>query len=101
MKELYEKYKPQGYEMIAYNTGEDFETIREFAEKTLYPWLVGSSLMSVEKGLTDYNRFYGITGIPTTMILDRSGIVRFMIVGSDDDTLTRELEKRFAEEPGM
>ena len=51
MKELYEKYKPQGYEMIAYNTGEDSETIREFVEKTQYPWLVGSSLMSVEIGL--------------------------------------------------
>ena len=50
--------------------------------------------------MTDYNNFYGITGVPTTMILDRSGIVRYMMVGSDDEIFTRELEKRFAEEPG-
>lgn len=101
MEDLYEKYKSQGYEMIAYNCGEDFETIRAFAEKMQYPWLFGSSLMSIEKGLTDYSEFYGITGIPKTMILDRSGKVRFVMNGSDDETLTEELEKRFAEEPGL
>jgi glutathione peroxidase-family protein len=99
MKELYEKYKPQGYEMIAYSCGDDFETLKDFTEKTQYPWPVGSLLMSIDKGLTNYNEFYGITSVPTSMILDRSGKVRFMMVGSDDELLTKELEKRFEEEP--
>ncbi len=99
MKTLYEKYKPQGYEMIAYSCGDDLETLQKFVAKTKYPWLTGSLLLSKEKGLKDYNNYYGITGNPTTMILDRSGKVRFMTVGSDDAVLARELEKRFAEEP--
>ena len=99
MKTLYEKYKSQGYEMIAYSCGDDEETLKDFVEKNDYPWLVGSLLKSIDAKLTNYNDFYGITGIPTTMILDRSGKVRFMMVGSDDEVFARELEKRFAEEP--
>lgn len=99
MKTMYEKFKPQGYEMIAYSCGDDNESLKAFVEKTRYPWLTGSLVMSTAAGLTDYNDFYGITGVPTTMILDRSGVVRFMMVGSDDDIFTKELEKRFAEEP--
>lgn len=100
MKTLYEKYKSQGYEMIAYSCGDDEETLKNFVEKHDYPWLFGSMLKSIDAEMTNYDTFYGITGIPTTIILDRSGKVRFMMVGSDDELFTRELEKRFAEEPG-
>ena len=99
MKTLYEKYKSQGYEMIAYSCGDDEETLKNFVEKHDYPWLFGSMLKSIDAEMTNYDTFYGITGIPTTIILDRSGKVRFMMVGSDDELFTRELEKRFAEEP--
>lgn len=99
MKTLYEKYKPLGYEMIAYSCGDDFESLTDFVQKHDYPWLMGSLLMSQEKGLVDYNSYYGIKGVPTTMILDREGIVRFMIVGSDDEKLSEEIERIFAEFP--
>ncbi|MDR1270524.1 MAG: TlpA family protein disulfide reductase, partial [Planctomycetaceae bacterium] len=96
MKKLYEKYKPKGYEMIAYSCGDDTETLNAFVEKTKYPWLFSSTVLSKEKGnLKDYSDFYGISGIPTTFILDRKGIVRFMMTGSNDEILTREIDKMF------
>jgi thiol-disulfide isomerase/thioredoxin len=98
MKKLYEKYKPQGYEMIAYSCGDDDETLRAFVAKEEHPWLVGSLLISKRNGIKDYNEFYGIRAIPTTFLLDRNGIVRFMMIGADDATLTREVDKLFAEQ---
>ena len=97
MKKLYEKYKPLGYEMIAYSCGDDDETLKAFVEKEQHPWLVGSLLMSRRNGIKDYNQFYGIRGIPTTFLLDRQGIVRYMQVGTNDEALNREVEKLFAE----
>ncbi|MDR2706553.1 MAG: TlpA family protein disulfide reductase [Planctomycetaceae bacterium] len=96
MKKLYEKYKPKGYEMIAYSCGDDTETLNAFAEKTQYPWMFSSTVLSKEKGkLKDYSDFYGIRGIPTTFILDREGIVRFMMVGDNNELLTKEVDKMF------
>ncbi|MDR1291095.1 MAG: TlpA family protein disulfide reductase [Planctomycetaceae bacterium] len=96
MKKLYEKYKPKGYEMIAYSRGDDTETLNAFAEKTKYPWLFSSTVLSKEKGnLKNYSDFYGINGVPTTFILDRKGIVRFMMTSSNDEILTREIDKMF------
>ena len=62
-----------------------------------YPWFIGSLLKSKRKGLKDYDEHYGIRAIPTTFLLDREGIVRFMMVGRDDETLTREVERLFSE----
>jgi len=98
MKKLHEKYKPLGYEMIAYSCGDDDETLMAYVEKEQHPWLVGSLLMSTRNGVKDYNEFYGIRGIPTTFLLDRNGLVRFMMVGADDETLNREVDKLFAEQ---
>lgn len=99
MKKMYEKYKPHGYEMIAYSNLDEAEELKAFAAKYDYPWLLGSMRMSLDAGLTDYADFYGVVLLPTTMILDRSGKVRFMMVGANDELFARELEKRFAEEP--
>ncbi|MCL2347580.1 MAG: redoxin domain-containing protein [Planctomycetaceae bacterium] len=99
MKTQYEKYKDRGYEMIAYSTDSDLDAVVKFQEKNQYPWLIGSQVKSKEAGLTDYDAFYGVRGIPTTFLLDRSGKVRFMMCGSDDEMFNRELEKLFAEKP--
>ena len=97
MKTQYEKYKPKGYEMIALSTDAEVEKIVEFQVKNDYPWLVGSLVKSKDAGLVDYHAYYGIRGIPTTFLLDRTGKVLFHMVGSDDDVLNRELAKAFGE----
>ncbi|MGL4943330.1 MAG: TlpA family protein disulfide reductase [Thermoguttaceae bacterium] len=99
MKEIYEKYKPQGYEMIAIS-GDTTDDINRFIEKTKYPWLFGSLSLSEKAGLMDYWTFYGIRGIPTTFLLDQSGIVRYMQVGTNDEQLRQEVEKLF-EKPAV
>jgi peroxiredoxin len=95
MKTQYEKYKEKGYEMIALSTDAEVEKIVEFQKKNDYPWLVGSQVKSKDAGLVDYEAYYGVQGIPTSFLLDRTGKVLFRMVGSDDDALNRALEKAF------
>ena len=101
LKTQYEKYKDRGYEMIAYSVDDDLDAVVKFQEKNQYPWLIGSLVKSKEAGLVDYYAFYVLPGIPATFLLDRSGKVRFMMVGSNDEMFNHGLEKLFAEEPGQ
>ena len=98
MQAQYEKYKEQGYEMLAYSCGDPLEDLENFfAKHPSYTWLNGSLLMSEEQGIKNYADYYGINANPTTFLVDREGKVIFMMVGSDDEQFNRELEKAFAE----
>lgn len=96
MKTLYEKYHDRGYEMVAasYDSESDLDA---FLAKNSFPWSFSRIEESKKKGLRDYQAYYGISGIPTTFLVDRDGIVRYTQVGSDDEALEREVEKLFAE----
>ena len=97
MKTQYEKYKDQGYEMIAYSIDIDVENITDFQEKNDYPWLVGSHVKSKDAGMVDYFNFYGGGGVPQSFLIGRDGKVLSRMTGSDDEQFNRELEKAFAE----
>ena len=94
MKVQYEKYKPQGFEMIAYS-GDSLDDLTSFVEKTQYPWKTGSIVLSKENGLVDYDLQIGISAVPTTFLLDREGKVIFQQVGDNDERLNAALEEAF------
>lgn len=73
------------------------EDIVKFQEKNNYPWLAGSTVLSKEKGLTDYYQYYGVWGVPTTFLINRDGKVVFTQVGDGKDKLNAALESVFAE----
>jgi peroxiredoxin len=77
--ELYEKYKDQGFAMVGISVDrEGISVVKAFAEKYRinYPILMTDG--QVEKA------YGGITGIPTTFVIDPAGNIRRKYVGYRD-----------------
>jgi peroxiredoxin len=79
--------------ILAYSVDKDVAALRKYQEENKFPWLNGSSTLSIAAGLKDYEKFYGIWGIPTTYLLDKDGKVVFMQVESNNDQLNEALKK--------
>jgi cytochrome c biogenesis protein CcmG, thiol:disulfide interchange protein DsbE len=75
MDELYGKYRRKGLEVLAVNVGQKKEVVRAFAAElgVAYPLLIDAE----GKGAA----LYGVTDVPRTYVIDRSGIVRYRILG--------------------
>jgi cytochrome c biogenesis protein CcmG/thiol:disulfide interchange protein DsbE len=75
---LYQKYKDKGFIPVAINVGHHKETAEDYKklEGVTYPLLT-------DPNYTVARRF-GVTGLPTTFILDQQGILREKIVGETD-----------------
>jgi peroxiredoxin len=75
LESLYGKYGDKGLVPCSIDVGESKEKVASFAgsQRISYTLLLDPS-SSVAKQ-------YGVTGIPTTYVLDRTGIVRFRIIG--------------------
>jgi thiol-disulfide isomerase/thioredoxin len=76
MEVLYQRYKDLEFEMLAVNLREDTNTIRQFMERNGFTFPVP---------LDQYGRVgsvYGIRSIPTTLIINKDGIIIGRIVGA-------------------
>jgi thiol-disulfide isomerase/thioredoxin len=82
------KFKGKGLAPFSINVGDR----KVVAETYVAPLKISYSILLDPKSLTA--RKYGVTGIPTTFILDRQGILRFKIPGEiDQKGLDRLLAK--------
>jgi peroxiredoxin len=72
---FYKEFGPKGVQILAVDFGDTKEKVKSYAAEQGINYPV---LMDV-KGTV--NAMYGITGYPTTYILDRQGIVREIIIG--------------------
>ena len=72
---LVRKYEGKGVIACSVDVGESRNEVVSFAleQRVSYPLLLDPSSSAAKQ--------YGVTGIPTTYILDRSGVVRFKILG--------------------
>jgi thiol-disulfide isomerase/thioredoxin len=61
---------------------EELQYLREFARKQKLNYHIGVA----PSGINDFN--YGVRGIPTTILIDRRGMVRFISVGVSDGELS-------------
>ena len=72
----YEKYHDQGFDVIGVNIDDEKSTVEAFLQKEKLPW---KTLFSDQPGQTGFNnplvRRYGISGIPTVILVDREGKV--------------------------
>ncbi len=81
LKKIYEKYHDRGLEIVGVNLDDDGEQLAKFLKDNDYPWKIlhdSQSKKADEKkrGFSDPNaEFYGITGIPTIILIDRKGKV--------------------------
>lgn len=72
---LYVQYRDKGFEIVGYSVDEDVTKLNDYltSKKVLWPNL--SETVSREKKMPLLTEFYGITGVPTMLLLDRDGRV--------------------------
>jgi cytochrome c biogenesis protein CcmG, thiol:disulfide interchange protein DsbE len=85
MDNLYATYRRKGLEILAVNVGQKKETVQASAGElgVSYPLLIDAD----RKGST----VFGVTDVPRTYIIDRSGIVRYRIFGGASPALLKKL----------
>lgn len=71
--ETYEKYRDQGFDVVAYSWDKDVDQLRKYEEKEKHPWLVGSFKLSTEAGLKNYFEHNKIRGIPASFLINGKG----------------------------
>lgn len=75
IQQAYDVLKPKGYEFFAVNSGQTKEHVREIkiTYGLTYPLLVDEERKTAE--------LYGVTGLPTSLFVDRRGKIREKYIG--------------------
>jgi thiol-disulfide isomerase/thioredoxin len=93
---LYKTYQKKGFEVIGINMDKrDMETVRQFAMSMDIPYPVVITLEKVE-------RDYGVTSLPSTIIIDKKGRIREKIRGFTNEIakqMTTIVEELLSENP--
>ena len=82
---LYNNYRRKGLEVLAINVGQKKETVKAFAAElgVSYPLLIDPDEKSA--------RLFGVTDVPRTYVIDRSGVVRYRILGGATPEMLKKL----------
>lgn len=85
LEPLYRAYRERGLRVLAINVRQDRETAAHFAGRLGLSYPV---LLDAEGAVA---RAYGVSGLPTTLFLDRQGRVATRILGESTPELFRRL----------
>ncbi len=72
---LYDKYKERGFEVIAINVDDPIDEGREFLLDTPLDYLIAADTDN------DTLEAFGVTGMPTSFLIDKEGVVRMVHMG--------------------
>ncbi len=78
MTKMYEKYNAAGFEILGYSLDQDLDALHKFEEDRKLPWKTASQKLSLDskaKKFVDLSQYYGITGIPTMILVGKDGKV--------------------------
>jgi cytochrome c biogenesis protein CcmG/thiol:disulfide interchange protein DsbE len=92
MEKVYKKYADKGMVILAVNVGEDKDAVVKFVNGLNISYTV-----LLDPG-TVVTKRYGVTGLPTTFIIDRDGTIRQKILGETgaatfEEIVLKELKK--------
>jgi thiol-disulfide isomerase/thioredoxin len=90
VKENYDKYHKRGFDVVGISLDENKEQLAEFLKEEQIPW----TNLFAEEGNQPTARYYGITGIPTAILVGRDGKV--ISLNARAEILGELLEKEFA-----
>ncbi len=75
LKSLYSTYKPQGFEILGLSVDEDPPAVvKKFAQTNGIPYRI---VMADQ----DTQGRYGVRAYPTTLVIDRNGVIRARYIG--------------------
>ena len=87
LKKLYESYKSRGFEVVAICLDQDRAQLEEFLQKESLPWIT----LHDQGGTSPTADRYGVTTLPTSILVDKNGKV--ISLAARGDELTKQLEK--------
>ncbi len=88
LQEIYEEWTDKGLVVLAINIGESSSTAEEFIQSYNLSFTV---LLDTEQ---DIAQRYNITGIPTTLFIDKDGIIQDKVIGAFQGTA--QIENRLS-----
>ncbi|MDO5552250.1 MAG: TlpA disulfide reductase family protein [Planctomycetia bacterium] len=91
---VYNQYKDDGLEFVGYSIDMELAPLRQFLKDKELPWPVLSEGLGTQNKIPSMREYYGITGIPTFVLIGRDGKVISQYVTVE--TLSDELTKAFA-----
>ncbi|MFM8378786.1 MAG: TlpA family protein disulfide reductase [Planctomycetia bacterium] len=91
--EQYEKYRDQGFEVVGVSLDEDREALEKFVAEQKIPWPILYEKPEGEGWRHPLATFYGISGIPTVILIGRDGNV--ITLNARGEKLGEELAKIF------
>ncbi len=85
MDHLYSAYRKKGLEILAINVGQKRDAVKSFASdlKVSFPILVDADSKSAA--------LYGVTDVPRTYVIDRSGVIRYRMLGGAAPEILKKL----------
>jgi len=93
VREQYEKYHDKGFEVVGISLDEDRGALESFITDQKIPWIILHEQSVAERGGHPLAAKYGITGIPTVILVGRDGKVVSMDVRGEK--LGVQLDKLF------
>ena len=73
LKEIYETYHPQGFEIVGITSDKDAEKVTALLNEHKVPWL---NIYNKDEEQQSTIKRYGITTLPTNVLIDREGKVK-------------------------
>jgi thiol-disulfide isomerase/thioredoxin len=91
--EQYEKYHDKGFEVVGISLDEDREALEKFVTDQKIPWPILYEKPEGEGWRHPLSTFYGISGIPTVILIGRDGNV--ITLNARGEKLGEQLDKLF------
>ncbi|SFW19270.1 Thiol-disulfide isomerase or thioredoxin [Sinomicrobium oceani] len=93
LKELYAKYKDDGFEVLAVSTDSDHDAWNKAIEEDQTTWVHVVDTFSREGFPSDVSTLYAVPFLPTTYLLDKEG--RIIAKNLHEEELDKKLEELF------
>ena len=88
MLEAYEKYHDKGFEIISVymwqREDDPVKTVKDYVKEKKLPWIILSEEHSKKANHPEFGDFYGITGVPTFVLVDKEGKMMMPITHGDN-----------------
>jgi cytochrome c biogenesis protein CcmG, thiol:disulfide interchange protein DsbE len=84
LQELADDFRDQGFEVVALDQQESLDQVRSFMERRKYSLQV---LLDSNGAVGD---IYGVRGLPTSVLVDKKGVVQAIFVGAFGDNEMRK-----------
>jgi thiol-disulfide isomerase/thioredoxin len=91
--EQYEKYHDKGFEVVGISLDEDREALEKFVGEQKIPWPILYEKPEGEGWRHPLSTYYGISGIPTVILIGRDGNV--ITLNARGEKLGEQLDKLF------